>query len=106
MVIDPVTKRSIKTMALRAIALRSGDWEPFLEHLEKSYKETNNEAYLMEICKLRFDLKDWEYVANYSMDLVQRIQTSHAFRLAIYASWNAKRHDLCLELINLSKRAF
>lgn len=106
MTIDSSTKRSIRTMALRAIALRSNNWEPLVEHLLKSYEETGTGIYLFEACKLKFDLRDWDFVADHSTDLIKTIQTSDAFRLAIYSARNARRPEQCLQLIKQYQAEF
>jgi hypothetical protein len=50
---DPHINRTIRMIALREIARRSGEWQPYAEHLEASFEETQEGEFLFELCQLK-----------------------------------------------------
>ena len=57
---DPHISRAIRTLALREIARRSGEWQPYAAHLESCFEETQDGNVLFELCQLKAHLKEWE----------------------------------------------
>jgi hypothetical protein len=49
---DPYINRTIRMIALREIARRSGEWHPYVEHLEACFEETQEGEFLFELCQL------------------------------------------------------
>jgi nucleoside phosphorylase/tetratricopeptide (TPR) repeat protein len=103
---DMPTKRSIKTLALRAMCLRSGDWEPLCQHLEESFKDSREGLYLLELCQLKFHFKDWNYIVGRSGLLLETIQTPDAVRLCAIAAWNVPNPEQCLKIIEAYQTIF
>lgn len=93
-------------MALKAISRSTGDWRPLLNHLEKSYKETNDSAFLLESCELMAYRHEWAYVADRAEQLIKELQTADALQLAAAATNNDKRFTLCLRLLDTYKELF
>ena len=93
-------------MALRAISRSTGDWLPLQDHLERSYKETNDPAFLLESCELMAYRHNWDYVADHAEQLINKLQTADALRLAAIATNNDKRFSLCLKLLDTHRELF
>jgi nucleoside phosphorylase len=102
---DSSAQRSIRTMALRSIGSRSGNWGLLARHLEENFEETHSGIYLLELCKLKADTKEWKYVADHSAELIRLINTAEAFRLSIFACWFEKRVHQCLSIIEGYKKS-
>jgi tetratricopeptide (TPR) repeat protein len=87
-------------LALRGIALETQDFQPLLDHLERSYSETNDPVFLLEACDLMAYRHEWPYVADRAEELVSKVQTPDALRLAAISAHNANRFHLCLRLLD------
>lgn len=96
----PVELRHVQTLVLSAIAKLSNDWQRVLQHLESSYEETGDPNFLFDSCELMAWRKQWVYVADRVEQLVAELGTSEAVRLAVIATYQAKRLDYCLELLD------
>jgi hypothetical protein len=96
---NPHVARTIRTLALHEISQRSGEWQPFVEHLETSFAETQDGELLFELCQFKAHHKEWAYVADHADTLVQLVETADAVRLATYAAWHAERFQQCLQLL-------
>ena len=92
--------RTARTLVLQALARKTGDWQPVIQHLEVSFDETKNPEFLFECCKLKAQLKDWPYIADRAKQLVTEIGTTEALRLTAIAIYNDKRYALCYQLLN------
>lgn len=92
--------RTARTLVLQALARKTGDWQPVIQHLEVSFDETKNPEFLFECCKLKAQLKDWPYIAERAKQLVTEIGTTEALRLTAIAAYNDKRYALCYQLLN------
>lgn len=103
---DPPTRRRIRLMALRELGYRNGDWQPLTEHLSRSFEETRDGTYLLELCRLKFFLKDWGYVADRGKTLVELVGTADVVRLAVAAAWNAQQPKRCLAILDDNEGVF
>jgi hypothetical protein len=103
---DPYINRTIRTIALKEIARRSGEWYLYVAHLEACFEETQEGEFLFELCQLKEHLKDWSYVADRAEALIQHVGTAEALRLAAYAAWEARRPQQCLRLLNENHHFF
>jgi hypothetical protein len=101
-----VDLRYSKSMALRQIARKTSNWHALLAHLESSYKETNEPAFLLESCELMAYRKEWAYVADRAELIVNELQTADVLRLAVIAANNAKQYELCLKLLDKNRIFF
>jgi len=98
--------RGIRTLALRELCKKTGDWRQLISHLESSFEETRNSVFLYESCELMAQQRDWIYVADRAQQLVEELGTAEALRLAAVGSYNAKRFDLCLSLLDDHRNLF
>ena len=98
--------RHSKTMALRAIARKTGDHQPLMDHLVSSYRETTDPVFFLESCELMAHRYEWVYVAERAEQLVKAVQTAHALRLAAIAAYNARRFEVCLRLLDQDRGLF
>jgi hypothetical protein len=92
--------RQVRTIALHVLAKKSGSWQQLVEHLERSLEESKEMTFLLQVCQLMAQRQNWHYVADRAKRLVEEIGTGEALRLAAIASYNAKRFDLCLRLLD------
>lgn len=95
-----------QAIALQVNAQETGDWQPLLQHLENSFKETNDPMFLLDIWRLKTQQQDWDYIAERAEQLVKEIGTSEALRLAVFAAHNAGRFELCLKLLDNHRNFF
>lgn len=103
---NPSVRRRLKAMALRAKYLKTKAWKPFSRYLEKCFRKTKDGEYLMELCQLRAERKHWGVVADLGDQLIERVGTADAVRLAAIALGNAKRPAKCLRLMDEHKQMF
>jgi hypothetical protein len=103
---DPTLRRSLMLSALRVEAVRSGDWRAHIRYLEKSFRKTKDGEYLFELCWIKSQEEDWEYVADRSETLAESLATADAVRLAAVGLWNSRRPKKCLRLLNKYERLF
>jgi hypothetical protein len=87
-------------VVLSAQAGQGGDWQRALESIEALYTGTQNPKYLLDSCELAARFGNWEYVADRSAELVESLETEMALRLAVYGTFNTRRFEVCLDLLN------
>lgn len=98
--------RHAKSLVLKEITRKTGEWEPLLEHLEICYQETDDPIFLFESCKMMAFHKQWPYVADHAERLIQELQTADSVRLAAIGAINANRPNLCLRLLDQNRGLF
>jgi hypothetical protein len=98
--------REVRTVALRALAEEEDDWEPLMRHLESSYEETGDPTFLAGCCELKAQRQDWAYVADRAEELIEKIGTDEAVRLAAIAAYQDDRFRLCLRLLDEHRALF
>jgi tetratricopeptide (TPR) repeat protein len=103
---DDVGRMHVKTMVLQALAKKTGNWQELVDHLESNYLKTEDPKFFLEICELMAHRKNWDYIAERALDLIQKVTTSEVLRLAAIASYNAKRFELCLRLLDDFRNLF
>ncbi len=90
----------VRTVLLKGLARKSGDSQQLSNHLQESYEQTGDVRFLLESCALKADMRDWSYVADHATELVEGVATPDSFRLAVMGAYNARRYDLCLDLLD------
>jgi nucleoside phosphorylase len=103
---DLATRRRVKLMALREMGYRTGDWQPLVDHLERSFEETKDGIDLLELFRLKFFLKDWSYVVERGRTLINLLGTADAVRFAVAAAWKAQQPKRCLALLDENVNVF
>jgi tetratricopeptide (TPR) repeat protein len=98
--------RTARSVVLGALAEQSGDWQALSEYLDQSYETVGDPNLLFENCRLMAQKQNWAYVATHANQLVEEIGTGEALRLAAIATYNTKRYDLCLRLLNENQKLF
>jgi hypothetical protein len=98
--------RTVRSLVLRALARTSGDDRDLVEHLEISYRETQDPRFLLQLCELKAHAKDWNYVANNAEELAKQVATPDAVRLGSIAAHNSNRFDLCLNILDQNRHLF
>jgi len=61
--------------------------------LERSYARTHNPMFLVNRCDIASVEKDWQYIADRAEELLSKVDTVVAARLAIYGCYNAGRNQ-------------
>jgi tetratricopeptide (TPR) repeat protein len=95
-----------RTIVLSALANKSKDWQTYLDHLDRTFSETQDPVLLLEYCGVKARLGDWVYVADRATNLVTAIRTVEVVRLGAYATFNTRRFSLCLQLLDASRDLF
>jgi hypothetical protein len=89
---DILMRRCLETMTLRAQSIKAHDFSALASHLETSFQETGDPHYLLELCELSFDLRDWETIVKYTQQLIESVSNAYTVGLAASACWNSGRH--------------
>lgn len=95
---DEIRHAQSLVLARRAIASQSG--EEFVEYLKKQYEQTDDPVFILQSCDVAFRHQDWEYVVRHSELLIRSFNTADILRLVIISTYNAKRFDQCLTLLD------
>ncbi len=103
---NPEERRRLLMPALRAQAVRTGEWRAYLRYLEKTFNRTGQAGLMFELCSIKAEQEKWDFVAERAELLVETSQTSAALRLAAIALWNARKPGKCLSLLNKGHRFF
>ena len=98
--------RRTRTVILRALAEKTGNWEELARHLEGAYEQTGNPMFLADRCGLAVQQRDWGYIADRAARLVEEVATDAAVGLATVAAFNSGRYDLCLRLLDGNQSLF
>ncbi len=98
--------RESRTVALRALAEETDEWGRLVQHLEDSYEETGDPAFLAKCCEVMAQQQEWSYVADRAEELVEKIGTDEALRLAAIAANYSDRPRLCLRLLDQHRDLF
>jgi len=93
-------RHAVRTASLCGVANSTGDWQPLISYLEKSYKEKNDVGSLITLCDIKGQLGDWPYVAERAELYCDAVGTASAARLVFAAAWYSKRPEQCLQLLN------
>jgi hypothetical protein len=92
--------RILHIVVLRENARKENNWQLLIEYLEKCFQETEDAKFLYELCQLKADLKEWNYVADKAELLIKALGTFGAVDLAACCCWNAGRITKCLQLLH------
>ena len=92
-----------ETEAKRALtterARQTKDWQPVLEFLGDQWRKTGAPADLLALCEAYLQSGSPQFVAEHASEIVERIATPAALRLALAGAARAENHSLCLELL-------
>ncbi len=98
--------RRVRTVILRALAEKTGDWKELERHLEGAYEQTGDPTFLADRCGLAVQQQDWDYVSDRAERLVQEVGTDEAVSLAAVAAFNTQRYELSLQLLDDNRDLF
>jgi tetratricopeptide (TPR) repeat protein len=97
---------TLKVLALCEIGNRDRNWSQLIEFLEAEWEQTKNPQFLIHLCEIKAQMGDWPYVANHAEEYCDTVGTAPSAYLAINASRNAHRNQLCLHLLQKCKDLF
>jgi hypothetical protein len=103
---DQPLRHAVRTASLCGIANSTGDWQPLISYLEKSYEEKNDLGSLITLCDIKGQLGDWTYVAERAELYCDAVGTASAARFVFAAAWYAKRPGQCLQLLSKYEALF
>lgn len=89
-----------QSLILAATAHKTKDIQDLVKYLETQYEKTRDALILLQLCEFQFRNQNWDYVADRVDELLPVFRTAEVTRLAVYAVFNARRFNKCLELIN------
>lgn len=95
-----------RTVVLRSLAEKTGDWQQLARHLEDAYRKTQDPVFFADRCELAAHQQDWDYVADRAEELITKMETDEAVRLASVAAFNSQRYELCLRLLDDNRDLF
>ena len=87
-------------------ARRSKDSVRALAFMQQEYERTNDPQFLLMLCELKAESKDWEFIAGQVEALLKAIPGPEALRLVAFALYNTKRFSECQEVLNRYKSLF
>lgn len=97
--IDVAERGKLEAALVRVEAARGGPRAEVARIFAQRFEETKADADLLFACEAHLHGKLPEYVATHAQELVQRIGTESALRLALDGSFAAGQYDLCLSLL-------
>jgi predicted nucleic acid-binding protein len=93
-------RSNIEVLALCEIANRDGSWDTVITHLEREFDETNDPQFLIHLCEIKAQLRDWNYVADRAEQYCDLVSTASSAYFAISAARSANRNRLCLRFLD------
>jgi hypothetical protein len=91
---------------LKSEAQQSGDWDSYAQHLMNRYKSTNAPDTLLDYCDFEARRKNWAAVADLAPELMTRLGTADALRIAGMANLYPNRPAECLRILHLHQNLF
>lgn len=98
--------KPLMAMAEAALSHRRGDWQALEQQLQKSYSESREPKYLLDLCELKAQMNQWDYIVEKADDLVTLVGTIYGVRLAAISAYNAGAYDKCLEILDKNLHVF
>lgn len=78
----------------------------FVEHLEGSYRATNDPQFLLEALEMKAQQGDWSYVAERAEALSAVLPTAEILTFCITGAFRACRFQVCMKLLATNIAAF
>jgi hypothetical protein len=94
------------TEILRNEAQQSGDWNSYAQYLMNRYKSTKAPDALLDYCDFEARRKNWAAIADLAQELMTRIGTADALRVASMANLYANRPAESLRILQLHQNLF
>ena len=97
---------ALELAILKAEAEKSGDFQALIEVLKQRDAQTGDALYLWERCEVYHAQSDWRAIANHALELVSRVGTSAALRLALIGGERTGNFRLCIQLLEQNATLF
>jgi hypothetical protein len=91
---------ALSSLRARVEAERTGNPAALLGPLAAEYAANGSPSVLLESCVTAAHLEQWSYVSERSDDLVKRVGTAEAVRLAVLGHFNTGTYDRALALLD------
>lgn len=98
--------KQIRTHILIARSEQSQDFPEIVTHLENSYQDTNSPYLLLELCRFKARLNQWDDIITKKEQLIKMIPTSESVRLVAIAFYNTKQFKECIEFLEQQRNIF
>lgn len=96
---DPEQQASAKATLTRVTARTKRDFERLAAEFDAEYRASGSGHCLFRSCELRLRNKDWAYVASHAAELLVKVPTDAALRVALQGSLMHGNYEQCLQLI-------
>jgi hypothetical protein len=83
-----------------AIISRNADWHVLLLKFQKEYEISQRPSFLLEACDLASYHGEWNFIAEHSEDLIEKIPTAYSVRLALISLYNSAEYSRCLSVLD------
>jgi len=93
-------------LALRAAAERAHEYAPLRDHLGQAYAATGEAEWLYEYGTVVARLGEWAALAARADEIIARIATADALRLAVVSCFHAGQYERCLRLLDQHRSLF
>src|SRR6185437_10621657 len=88
-----------KRVLITERARQTKDWQAVIEFLEEQWIKTGAAGDLLALCEIHLESGTPQFIADHAHELVERIATPAALRLALAGAARAENRSLCLELL-------
>lgn len=85
--------------ASRVAARKDNEFKLLAEELEREYRANGSLHALFNCCDLRVRTKEWKFISDHAIELVAKVGTDAALRLALHGAFLHGEYELCLQLI-------
>ncbi len=89
----------IQNMSYHRKGYEDEKYEDLEEYLESKYKETERGDFLYELCELKAQQGDWEFVYDHKQKLIEKVMTDSAKRMAVAGAFNSGRPRETLRML-------
>lgn len=95
-----------RMLVLLYLARKTNDWQDLNDFLDKVITETKNPNVLLDICEIRAEQQDWQYIVENSETLLEQFETAEVLRLIVIAAYNTEHFQICLHLLDNNQHLF
>lgn len=103
---NPGMRRFLETTLARIAVRMGGAPRAFADRLAQVYEETHGAEELFDCCEAKMVAREAEWVADHAEELLRKLPTTAAVRLALAGAWQSSRFELCLSLLRDHGRLF
>lgn len=99
-------RHTLIALTKRKMAFQTGDRQPLLEYLEGRLNETGESEVLLELCALKAELNQWDFILDHADKLIPAVGSADVVRLCASAAWNSGKPAKFLSLLDSYRHLF